>query len=452
LDRPNKRKLILKTSAASLLMLFCAFATHAQGKTPIILIPGLTGSELINSNTGEKVWFKTSRSKTDDLRLPIGPDIAANHDTLVAGDILRDVKSTIFPRTDVYGGLLAALQQAGYREARWDAPPDRGYEDAVYVFPYDWRRDNVETARLLIRKIEALDRKLARPNLKFDVLGHSMGGLIARYAAMYGDADLPKGKPLPTWAGAKYFDKIILLGTPNQGSIIALKDLIYGADIVGISLNLPFVQNLSKFDVFTIPAAFELLPAPGTLRAFDDELNPIKIDIYNPGVWSDYGWNAADDKEFAKQFVPEERRVAQQYFRVVLDRAKRFHEALSAHSDRVPPVAIETLGGECKDTLDGLVLIRRKDGTWNTLFKAENFTSDGGKKVTAEEVRKAIFAPGDGTVTRESLLSAFDGKTATLGPAPALPGDKFVCEEHNKLPRNPEIQTDVIAIFSGGKK
>src|SRR5215813_14080499 len=110
-------------------MLFCAFGGFAQGKTPIILIPGLTGSELINSRTGEKVWFKTARSKTDDLRLPIGPDLTANRDTLVPGDILRDVKSTVFPRTDVYGGLLAALQsQGGYREARWDAPPERGYE------------------------------------------------------------------------------------------------------------------------------------------------------------------------------------------------------------------------------------------------------------------------------------------------------------------------------------
>ena len=121
------------------------------------------------------------------MKLPISPNIAANRDSLSAGDIIRDVKFAL-RRIDVYGGLLEALGKAGYREARWDSPGARGYEDTVYVFPYDWRRDNVETARLLLRRIEALKRRLRRPNLKFDVIGHSMGGLIARYAAMYGNA------------------------------------------------------------------------------------------------------------------------------------------------------------------------------------------------------------------------------------------------------------------------
>jgi hypothetical protein len=87
-----------------------------------------------------------------------------------------------------------------------------------------------------------------------------MGGLIARYAAMYGDADLPIGNAVPTWAGAKYFDKIVLLGTPNQGSIAALKYLINGVDMFGLQVKLPFVQNLSKFDAFTIPSLSSCYP------------------------------------------------------------------------------------------------------------------------------------------------------------------------------------------------
>ena len=47
-----------------------------------------------------------------------------------------------------------------------------------------------------------------------------MGGLIARYAAMYGDADLPADDVSlkPTWAGAADINKIIMLGVPNEGS------------------------------------------------------------------------------------------------------------------------------------------------------------------------------------------------------------------------------------------
>ena len=48
---------------------------QGNGRTPVIIIPGLTGSELVNEKTGEVVWFKAPRSKDDDLRLPISTKI-----------------------------------------------------------------------------------------------------------------------------------------------------------------------------------------------------------------------------------------------------------------------------------------------------------------------------------------------------------------------------------------
>jgi alpha-beta hydrolase superfamily lysophospholipase len=36
---------------------------------------------------------------------------------------------------------------------------------------------------LLINRIDELKSKLKRPDLKFNIIAHSMGGLIARYAA-----------------------------------------------------------------------------------------------------------------------------------------------------------------------------------------------------------------------------------------------------------------------------
>lgn len=50
---------------ALLTILCCAATKIAQaqtGKRPIIIIPGITGSELINSETGEKVWFTFSQA------------------------------------------------------------------------------------------------------------------------------------------------------------------------------------------------------------------------------------------------------------------------------------------------------------------------------------------------------------------------------------------------------
>jgi pimeloyl-ACP methyl ester carboxylesterase len=424
---------------------------NAQGKPPVILIPGLTGSELIDGKTGATVWFKLRHTRENDLRLPISPNIAANRDDLKPGDIIRDVKPGILPRMDIYGGFITSLEtRGGYKEGRWDAPPARGYENTIYIFPYDWRRDNVENARLLIRKIDALKRKLRRPNLKFDIIGHSMGGLIARYAAMYGNADLPpNGAGTATWAGAKDISRLILLGTPNEGSPLSLKDLINGFPLLGVEVPVPIIRSMSKYDVFTIPAAYELLPAPGTVKAYDEDLKPIDIDLYDPATWTKYGWNVIDDKDFSKQFSDTEQKSARAYFTTMLDRAKRFQLSLDSPGKSAFPVKIAMIGSECKDTLNAMVLYQKKDGKWETLFKAESFESASGRKITSEELKAAIYSPGDGVVTRRSFaaetLSKANGLDSFLGPDSTT----WVCEAHNKLPANAEVQSKILSILSG---
>jgi pimeloyl-ACP methyl ester carboxylesterase len=434
-------------------MAAAVMCANAQSKPPVILIPGLTGSELIDGKTGTTVWFKLHHVRENDLRLPISPNIAANHDDLKPGDIIRDIKPGILPRIDVYRSFITSIEtQGGYKEGQWDRPPSRGYENTLYVFAYDWRRDNVENARLLIRKIDALKRKLRRPNLKFDIIGHSMGGLIARYAAMYGDADLTVGgAPTATWAGAKDISRLIILGTPNEGSPLSLRDMINGISLLGIEVPVPFIRTMSKFDVFTIPAAYELLPAPGTIKAFDENLKPIDIDLYDPATWTKYGWSVIGDKDFSKEFSDAEQKSAPAYFAAMLDRAKRFQLSLDGVAKGNSPVKIDMIGSECKDTLDAMVLYQKKDGKWDTLFKADSFESSSGRKITSDELKAKIYGPGDGVVTRRSLiaetLSHADGVDSLLAPASTT----WVCEGHSKLPANADVQAKILHILSGAK-
>jgi pimeloyl-ACP methyl ester carboxylesterase len=444
----------MRRFAVSVLLLGAlGFSIFAQGKPPVIVIPGLTGSELVSSKNGSVVWFKVRRSKTDDLSLPISPNIAANRDSLVARDILRSIRLGFFKKTDAYAGLLDALEDHGYKEGKWDNPPVRGYQDTIYIFPYDWRRDNVENARLLIRQIETLKRRLNKPNLKFDVIAHSMGGLIARYAAMYGDADLPNGaKITPTWAGAKNFNKIVLLGAPNQGSVIALKSLLNGFSLFGTQINLPFIQNLSKFDLFTIPSGYQLLPFDGTIKVYDEELKPLKIDLYDPETWNEYGWSVIEDKDFSKKFSTAEQENAKAYFVAVLDRARRFQDALNAASIKPVPASYYLIGAECKDTPDGVVVFQdAKTGKWKTLFKPEDFTTSSGRKVTADEVKRVIYTQGDGVVAKNSLITSSLSLASDIKNVLFPEAATFVCEEHNRLPANPEVQNDILALFLGTK-
>ncbi|MEP6787868.1 MAG: hypothetical protein ABJB40_05520 [Acidobacteriota bacterium] len=450
----RQRKNYIGIGARLAILLFALSSSLlAQGKNPIILIPGLSGSELRNKTTNERIWFKAVKSKSEDLRLPILADVTKMHDDLIASDILREVKIGIFPGIDVYGGFIKAMEtRGGYHEEKWESPSENGFEDSLYVFSYDWRLDNVENARLLVSRVEGLKRKFNKPDLKFDIVAHSMGGLISRYAAMYGDADLPAGnrKPQPTWAGARDFDKIVLLGTPNEGSALSLSSLLNGYAVGNLRIDLPFVQDSSKFMVFTIPAAYQLLPAPNTLRAYDDRLQPVSIDLYDPKVWTKYGWNVIDDKKFNSKFSSEEQKTATAYFEAALDRAKRLHEALAAAPGKSGGIDFYLVGADCGTAPDSVVVVR--DGNsdkWKTLFSPKAFTRSDGSKVTAEELKKVLIGPGDGIVTRRSFEASTESEKAGVRSIVGSTSDKFICEEHNKLAANAKVQDYIIGILNG---
>ena len=430
--------------------LFIATAVSAQsGKPPIIVIPGLTGSELVNRSTGEKVWFKLQRSKVDDVRLPISANLARNRDNLIPGDIIRSVQFAKFlPETEIYERLIDSLQKpGGYREAKWNTATRADATDTFFVFPYDWRRDNVENARLLIRRIEALKAKIGRPNLRFNVVGHSMGGLIARYAAMYGNADLRPGTPTPTWAGARHFDKIFLVGTPNEGSLLSLDALLNGVSYVGGGVKLPWVQDLDRFDIFTIPSIFQLLPFDGSFNVYDEDLKPLKVDAYDPAAWDEYDWSPWEDERFAKKFTPAEQRNARAYFAAALRRAKQFQAALNANTREKLPVSFYLMGGDCKETQNALIVRRNeKKDRWITQFNADSYTTAGGQKITSEQLKSVLYAVGDSVVPKRPLdLSTL----RTNGRANILPvtSELFQCEAHSRLVTNPDIQAKLFAIL-----
>src|SRR4051812_5389073 len=193
-----------------------------KGKRPVIIIPGILGSELVNSETKERVWINLSDSKTDGLSLPVSPKLAENRDKIIATRIIERAKVSAFlPEVSIYEALIQSMERyGGYTKGDWENPDAlNGGLDKYYVFSYDWRLDNVENARTLIRKIEELKQKIGNAELRFNVIAHSMGGLVARYAAMYGDQDLPPDdeKAVPNWNGAKHFNKIFMFGVPNEG-------------------------------------------------------------------------------------------------------------------------------------------------------------------------------------------------------------------------------------------
>lgn len=443
-----------------------AEARGQTGKRPIIIIPGILGSQLVNKETGEVAWPSAFRISDNDLRLPISPDLKANRDNLVASKILDTIKlARLVPDVYVYHHLLVALNKyGGYTEGDWDNPGPNGDRDTFYVFAYDWRRDNVETARELIERVENLKLKLNRPDLRFNVIAHSMGGLVARYAAMYGDADLPVGEaqPVPTWAGAAHINKIFMLGTPNEGSTDAFSTLLQGYSLTeGLRRRIRLLNKLSREDTLTAPSIFQLMPHSRMVRFLDGNLEPLKVDLYDPAVWRYYGWAAVSDPKFRKAFEKGEGEIAEAhagggeinlldgYFAAVLNRAKRFHEALDAPVEGEPPVSLFAFGGDCEETLQSPVILRdEKKERWITLTEPRSLRLANGRKVSERDVTFAMYAPGDGRVTRRSLLAetlAESRRASTLfNTSLPIVYAVFACDLHGELQSNKTLQDNAL--------
>jgi pimeloyl-ACP methyl ester carboxylesterase len=433
-----------------------ATARARTGKRPVIVIPGILGSELINPKTGETVW--PSAFRTSQEGLPISPNLAANRDDLVPGKIIETVKlARLLPEVYVYRDLLVALRRyAGYRDGDWNNPSADGYQDTFYVFPYDWRRDNVSNARELIRRIDQLKTKLQRPDLKFNIVAHSMGGLIARYAAMYGDADLPAGDgPIqPTWLGAAHISKIVMIGVPNEGSADAFATLVEGYSITeGLRRRVRLLNKLTAEDVVSTPSVFQLMPHRSAVKFLDENLQPLAVDLYDPEVWKRYGWSVIySSPDFRRRYAGaagtdggngKSEEDLDAYLAATLQRARRFHEALDAANDSSSPVMLLAIGGDCEETFSSPVILRdEKRNRWITLTRPREYRTSTGVKISKQKATDAMYAPGDGRVTRGSLLG--DNLFKNLSRYAV-----FGCDLHGQLPRNKSLQDNALTAIVG---
>jgi hypothetical protein len=349
----------------------------------------------------------------------------------------------------------------GYTRGDWGNPGDEGAADKYYVFAYDWRRDNVENARILTRKILELKQKLNAPDLRFNVIAHSMGGLVARYAAMYGDTDLPENgtAATPNWNGAQFFNKIFMFGTPNEGSMGALKVIIEGYSVGSFS-----ISSLNPEAIITSPAIFQLLPHPSAAKFYDENLERMSVNLYDPETWKKFHWSAYTNRSFLNKFKDQPNAIDKNgnlsefsdvslgqldaYFKNVLDRSKSFHEALSADTTVPPSIGFFAFGGDCDETLDGAVIVdSQKLNIRETWFTSRRFTNSSGTKISKDAMKKLLFAPGDGSVTRTSLLASNiaqinEGSSLFRKSLPV--SATFFCESHDELPNNKIMQDNFL--------
>ena len=327
-------------------------AYEGVDRDPVIFIPGFSGSSLVTADTHNNVWgsfrgldairFSDEQLYHSAYPMVYGRRIEDVDDNVVADRVLQTYKIRFlgFPLTmEAYKDLADILVRGGYVPANKPLPPDKHFY-SLFEFPYDWRKDipsaAAELGEFIKQKRAYLQSEYERLygiknyDVKFDIIGHSMGGLIARYYLMYGEQDLPDDGSLPklTWEGSRYIGKIIMSNVNNGGELVDFFSLQRGGGMM------PF----PAITLATYPTCYQQMP-PAELHSFlySDDPNGKPIDIFDVSVWVKMGWGlAAPDADASFKIMlpgaktPEERKkIAIDHLDKCLKRAKQFISAMA---------------------------------------------------------------------------------------------------------------------------
>lgn len=198
---------------------------HDVAELPVVVVlPDLMGSHLVNKNG--RVWFDPKVAVARGLE---GIDM---NEPGIEADGLFDVS---------YAQLCNHL--AGSHR--------------VVQFAYDWRQPLQVLGERLGQTLDSLVRETKEP---IRLLAHGMGGLVVRACLQQRGSVLDE---LMERQGAR----LIMLGTPNNGSYAAVEHLLGKGEALRTLWRLAPSENLSMATMLStyarFPGALHLLPRPG---------------------------------------------------------------------------------------------------------------------------------------------------------------------------------------------
>ena len=332
-------------------------------RNPVIVVHGFLGARLKSTTTGDTVWGNISGRETisgfadyqlRQLALPMaqGKTLKELKDHIYASELLESFTVRVLGmefNVNAYNKMLDMLRDAGYNQEGKPLPKNKHFY-SLFAFYYDWRRDIPENAARLhefilqkrayiqqeYKKLYGIDNY----NVQFDVIAHSMGGMVSRYYLCYGNQDLPADGSMPKldWFGSNYIDKLIVVGTPNAGYLDTFVELTGGLQID------PDAPVLPPAVIGTFPTYYQMLPLTSTRSVvYADDLKGKPVDLFDPQIWIKNKWGlaATDNDEVLKKILPnvktpmERRAIALDHLAKCLKRAKQFTDALRV--DATPP-------------------------------------------------------------------------------------------------------------------
>ncbi len=399
---------------------------------PVVLIHGAFGGRLVDAQ-GEERWpgnlNRLLWADYRDLALTINTQtLQPEPSALRVSGITEEVAGQ-----DFYGRIRDVLEQVGrYREQQAGVPPT-GAGRHYYVFEYDWRQDNVVSARKLHRFLDQIREDWNDPELKFDIVAHSMGGLITRYFARYGSLDVLDDNDFPvSGEGSRYLRRVVLLGTPNLGSFSSLVHMVSGMK-VGFKRMPPEV-------LMTFPSAYQLLPHPLNSWVITHSGEPLDRDIFDMEIWRRFEFGIFDPT----QVHAEQRDALAPYVYKHMERGRRFVWSLTVPAQEVG-IDYVLFGGDCYLTPNRMV-VEEIDG--QSVFRMR--PQDIRNPLPSVDYEHLMLEPGDGTVTKASLLARTDTDPTVARHRYSyfpLKYSMFLCEDHTKLTGNINFQDNLMHVL-----
>ena len=411
---------------------------------PVVLIHGVLGSKLRDKTTGLDLWpgpaSRLFLSDYSDITFDIDPD------TLIpmSNNIEAYAISEGAVGKDFYGKIVRTLgDAAGYKLARVGEAVDPRQKN-YYIFHYDWRQDNVISAGQLADFIDQIQIDYKNPDLKVDIVAHSMGGLITRYYIRYGKQDVIGDNDFDkkiTMYGGNKVRRVILLGTPNLGSVKTLNLFIAGVDIG--------LKQIGTETIATWPSLYQLFPHPLNNWIVTSKGEPLDRDLFSIETWRRFQWSIFDPKVRARVLEKFESQqegekyltTLESYFEKQLERARRFVWSLTIPMpDNHPKLTI--FGGGCTLT-SARIVVEEIDGESLIRMHPKEIT----QPIDSVDYDALLLEPGDGSVTKASLL----GRNV-LDPSIKrheyifLPVKQsfFLCVKHSNLTGNLNFQDNLL--------
>jgi pimeloyl-ACP methyl ester carboxylesterase len=372
-------------------------------RIPVIIIPGIKGTQLIEGERGEP----------GTVRWGLSGNIAGfsgfnaltlDYEKIAEGENVDFARYYVSRR--IHPGEVLMAYRIGwtwlnfhdfiiYRDLKDFLTEEGGFSDdskrgrSLFLFPYDWRLDNriaaVKLALALpgfrrdyqrLLELEYCERRkgalcsqadLAQPDrqkefsdhlralaekfpdlftrrpgqppeIRFHIVAHSMGGLVAQYF-------------MTNLEGYRDVSRLVTLGTPTKGAMDSLKAFAEGeypdtllSQLFGFLL---FERRATNFITISFPASFQLLPRyPGAMMG----LTPEQLGLAGPledlasrrfdAIFRTYEQYAlvpdlaAVGRALGKRTPEIHEKTMRRHFQTQLTSAACFHEALDGNATR----------------------------------------------------------------------------------------------------------------------